>query len=73
MRRYITLTNSEIDRIISEKVHSRRDREIMRMKLIEGYTLERIAEVMEMSPRQIAAIVKKLTALCIPENCILFS
>lgn len=57
MKHYITLPNSEIDHIISEHIHSERDRRIMRMKLIDGLTYERIAEIVDMSSRQIQYIV----------------
>lgn len=58
MQNYITLTNSEIAERISEIIHSKRDREIMRLKLIDGLTLEQTAEVVEMSVPQIQRIVK---------------
>lgn len=61
MQRYISLPNSEIAERISEHVHSERDREIMRMKLIDGYTYEKIAEIVQMSPRYIRSLVKRLT------------
>ena len=38
MKHYITLTNSELNERISEMIHSERDRKIMRMKLVDGYT-----------------------------------
>lgn len=62
----IDLPNSEIEHRISERIHSERDRRIMRMRLVDGYTYEAIAEAVEMSTRQIHAIVKKLL-----ENCII--
>lgn len=58
MQHYITLTNSEIAERISEHIHSERNRRIMKMKLIDGMTYEKIAEAVEMSPRQIKNIVK---------------
>lgn len=58
MQNYIALTNSEIAERISEIIHSKRDREIMRLKLIDGLTLEQTAEVVEMSVPQIQRIVK---------------
>lgn len=61
MQHYITLTNTEIAELISEHIHSERDRQIMRMKLIDGLTYEKIAERFEMSPRYIRSLVKKLT------------
>lgn len=61
MQQYITLTNSELAELISEHIHSERDRQIMRMKLIDGLTYEKIAEKVEMSPRYVRSLVKKLT------------
>lgn len=59
MQHYITLTNSELAERISENIHSERNRKIMRLKLIDGLTYEKIAEIVEMSPRQIKNIVKR--------------
>lgn len=61
MQHYISLTNSEIAELISEHIHSERDRYIMKMKLIDGYTYEKIAEIVDMSPRYVRSIVKKQT------------
>lgn len=63
MKQYITLTNSEIMNRICEIIHSKRDREIMRLKLIDGLTLEQTAETIEMSVPQIQRIVKHYTKL----------
>lgn len=51
--------NSEIEALISEYIHNERNRKIMRLRLIDGHTYERIAEIMEMSPRQIREIVSR--------------
>ena len=59
MQYYITLTNSEIADKISEIIHSERDRNIMSLRLIQGYTYEKIGEICEMSVVQIKRIVKK--------------
>lgn len=59
MQHYIEATNSEIEALISEHIHSERDRKILRLKLIDGYTHEKIAEICEMSTRQVFTIVKK--------------
>ena len=61
MQSYIALTNSELAEMIGEHIHSERDRQILRMKLIDGLTYEKIAENVQMSPRYIRALVKKLT------------
>lgn len=54
-------TNSEIDRRIAEQIHNERNRRIMHLRLVDGLTYERIAEAVEMSPRYIRALVKRLT------------
>ena len=61
MQHYIQLTNSELAELIGEHIHSERDRQILKMKLIDGLTYEKIAETVEMSPRYIRALVRKLT------------
>ena len=63
MQNYITLTNSELAEMIGENIHSERNRQIMKMKLIDGYTYEKIAEIVQLSPRYIRALVRKLTNL----------
>ena len=61
MQHYIELTNSQLAEKISEHIHSERNRQIMRMKLIDGYTYEKIAEIVQMSPRYVRSLVKRLT------------
>lgn len=68
MQYNVTLPNSEIEKAISENIHSERDRKILRLKLIDGLTYERIAEIVEMSPRQIKNIVKKCFWQIMPEQ-----
>ena len=52
-------TNSQAREAIAEHIHSQRDRIILEKRLIDGLTMERIAEDMEMSPRQIRSIIHK--------------
>ena len=61
MQHYVTLTNSQLAELIGEHIHSERNRRIMKMKLIDGYTYEKIAEIVQMSPRYIRSLVKRLT------------
>lgn len=68
MQHYITLSNSQLAELIGEHIHSERNRRIMKMKLIDGYTYEKIAEVVEMSPRQIKNIVKSCSGCIISEK-----
>lgn len=55
-----TLTNSEITEQINEHIHSQRDRHIMQLRLIDGLTYEKIAELVELSPRYLRTLVSKL-------------
>ena len=52
-------TNSRIRELIEDFVHSRRDRIILSARLIDGLTFEQIAELVDMSPRQVRTIVHK--------------
>lgn len=52
-------TNSQIREIISEYVHNARDREIMRMRLIEGMTLEQISFEMNISVSTVKRVIFK--------------
>jgi len=63
MQHYITLSNSQLAELIGEHIHSERNRQIMRMKLIDGYTYEKIAEIVQLDPRYIRALVKRLTGI----------
>ena len=56
MNNYI---NSQIMGIVSEVVHSQRDRDILRDKYVNGYTHEKIAEIHDMSTSQIKRIIRR--------------
>ena len=60
MQHYITLSNSQLAELIGEHIHSERDRKILRLRLIEGYTYEKISDIMEMSPRYLRTLVHRL-------------
>lgn len=53
------ITNSEIDRLINEYIHSERDRKILHRRLVDGICYEPLADEMGMSVRQIKNIVYK--------------
>lgn len=61
MQHYNALTNSQLAELISEHIHSERNRQIMRMKLIDGYTYEKIAEIVQLDPRYIRSLVRNLS------------
>lgn len=52
-------SNSQIRELISEYIHSERDRGILERRLIDGITFERLAEEFEMSPKAVRVIVRK--------------
>ena len=52
-------TNSQVRELIGEHIHSRRDREIMTLRLIEGLTYEQLAEKVDMSTIQVKRIVHR--------------
>ena len=56
MREY---TNSEVSDAIDDLIHSERDRAILKRRLIDGITYERLAEEFELSVAQIKGIVYK--------------
>lgn len=49
--------NSEIDHLITEWIHSERDRDILHRRLIDGVRFEPLAEEFDMSVRQVKNIV----------------
>jgi DNA-directed RNA polymerase specialized sigma24 family protein len=53
-------TNSQIRELISEYIHSERDRAVLNRRLVDGLTFERLAEEFDMSVRQVKNIVYKL-------------
>ena len=55
----IELTNSEILDRIRERIHSKLYRRILRMKMIDGISCEKIAEEVQRSPVQIQRIVSQ--------------
>ncbi len=50
-------TNSQIINLIDEHIHSERDRMIMKRRLVDGLTYEKLAEEFDLSDRQIKKIV----------------
>lgn len=53
------ITNSHITEVVTEYIHSERDRGILLDRYVNGYTFERIAEIHDMSTVQIKRIVYK--------------
>lgn len=53
------LKNSEIQHLIDERIHSQRDREIMKYKLIDNRTAEWIADKFDMNFRTVQRIIAR--------------
>ena len=56
------VSRSELEALIDEWVigyHGERDRQIVKRRLFDGVTFEKLAEEFEMSPRQTRTIVHK--------------
>ncbi len=56
------ISNSDIERLIDEWIHSERDRKILKRRLIDGICYEPLAWEFDMSVRQIKNIVYKAEA-----------
>lgn len=63
MQQYIELTNTEINDRIRERIHNKLYRRVLRMKMIDGLTCEKIAEDVQRSPVQIQRIVSQYRKL----------
>lgn len=62
MKELENISNSELLEAIAERINGRngeRNRAILRRRLIDGVTYERLAEEFELSPRHIKEIVYK--------------
>ena len=55
----IEYSNSEISLIIDEWIHSERDRQILKRRLIDGCCYEPLAEEFNLSVRQVKSIIYK--------------
>ena len=53
----LNLTNSELVQLIDENIHHKRNRKILKRRLIDGVTYEALAEEFEMSVRGIKKLV----------------
>ena len=51
--------NSEVEMLINDYIHSKRDREIVKRRLIDGMHYDELAEEFDLSERQIKNICYK--------------
>ena len=55
----IEYTNSQVEKVIDEYIHSERDRKILKRRLIDGICYEPLAEEFDLSVRQVKSIIYK--------------
>lgn len=55
-----TVPLSEWSKLIDEWIFNEKHREMLKLNLLDGLTYEQIAEIYDMSTRQIARIIPKL-------------
>lgn len=53
-------TNSEVEALIDDLIHSERDRKLIKRRLIDGITQEKLAEEFDLSVRQVQRLIYKL-------------
>ena len=77
MNRFNNISNTELQHIIEEWIKSERDRGIMKRRLIDGITIEKLAEEYDLSVKQVHRLTMKyseyLYALCnewVSINCL---
>lgn len=55
----IEYSNSQIEAIIDDYIHSDRDRSLLKSRLIDGLTHEKLAEKYDLSVRQVKRLIYK--------------
>ena len=58
-KKYPEYTNTEISNLIDERIHSERDRKILKRRYIDGICYEPLAEEFDLSVCQIKKIIYK--------------
>lgn len=57
------MKNSEMEHMINEYCPSKRNRELLKERLIDGIKISELAEKYELSDRQVKNIIKKFKAV----------
>lgn len=63
MNRFNTISNTNLSNLIDDWIKNERDRALMKRRLIDGITHERLAEEFALSVKQVYRITNKYTAL----------
>lgn len=59
IKEVIEYTNSDMELLINEHIHSERDRQILKRRLIDGICYEPLAEEFDLSVSQVKRIVHR--------------
>ena len=68
MQHYDALTNSELNELITERIHNARDRELLHRRLIDGMTYDELSAEFFLSRRQVARIIAKANSILTTEH-----
>lgn len=52
-------TNSQMEQLIDDHIHNAMHRQVLKLRLIDGLTYEKIAEDVDRTPRQIGYILSR--------------
>ena len=63
MNKFENISNTELSRIIDEWIRGERNRLLMKRRLIDCITLEKLGEEFSLSVQQVATIVSKSTKI----------
>jgi len=53
------LSRNEITYLIEQYVFSARDRKMLKLRLLDGFTYEKLSEIFDLSVRQVRNIIRK--------------
>lgn len=59
MIRFDNISNTDLTKLINDWIKCERDRNLMKRRLIDGVSLERLAEEFELSAKQVFRITNK--------------
>lgn len=59
----IEYTNDDMAHVIDQYVHSERDRNLLKLRYIDGVHIEPLSEKVGLTPRQVANILRKYEAV----------
>ena len=63
MNRFTMISNTQLMNLINDWIKNERDRQLLKRRLIDGISYERLAEEFELSVQQVYRITNKNTAI----------